>query len=334
MSILLLGLEVFPVALMLTLTLTALILPCLIRAHAGQRILEIGPAWHKTKEGTPTMGGIAPITAITLTTVLFALFLKQRTNESVAPWLFTLLFALANASVGILDDLTKLRLAQNRGLSPMQKLILQSAIAAAYLALLRIWGICETVVQIPFTGKSLRMGWVWYPFFFLTIIWFVNCANLTDGIDGLAASVNAGIGIFYFIYAARAESRNLMLCASALMGGALGFFAYNRNPARIFMGDTGSLFFGGMVVGCAMISPSPLALFFVGIVFLMEGLSVVLQVVYFKLSHGKRLFKMAPLHHHFEKCGMSEWRIVLLFSLITALFALIAWGSVAHGIRH
>ena len=123
-----------------------------------------------------------------------------------------------------------------------------------------------------------------------------------------------------------------MLCASSLTGGALGFFVYNRHPARIFMGDTGSLFFGGMVVGCAMISPSPLALFLVGIVFLLEGLSVVLQVVYFKLSHGKRLFKMAPLHHHLEKCGMGEWGIVLLSVLVTVLFAAIAYGGVVHGI--
>lgn len=334
MPILLLGLEVFPITFMLTVMLTSVILPRLVRAHAGQRILEIGPAWHKTKEGTPTMGGIAPITAATLATVLFAVVL-QRTAEpavSLTPWLLTLLFALANASVGILDDLTKLRLSQNRGLTPLQKLILQSGIAAAYLGLLRIWGICGTDVRIPFTGRVLSMGWFWYPFFFLTILWFVNCANLTDGIDGLAASVNTGIGAFYFLYAVLLQDRNLMLCASSLTGGALGFFVYNRHPARIFMGDTGSLFFGGMVVGCAMISPSPLALFLVGIVFLLEGLSVVLQVVYFKLSHGKRLFKMAPLHHHLEKCGMGEWGIVLLSVLVTVLFAAIAYGGVVHGI--
>ena len=333
MQILLLGLEVFPVSLVLTLMLTQIILPRLVRAHAGQMILEIGPSWHKSKEGTPTMGGIAPIFAVILTTSLFALVLRRQTHEDLSPWLLTLLFALANASVGIIDDLTKLRHAQNRGLSPIQKLVLQSAIAAAYLALLRIYGICQTTVELPFSGRPLQMGFFWYPFFFLVILWFVNCANLTDGIDGLAASVNTCIGVFYFAYAIRLESRNLMLCASALAGGALGFFAFNRHPARIFMGDTGSLFFGGLVVGCAMISPSPLALFGVGIVFLMEGLSVVLQVVYFKLTHGKRLLKMAPLHHHFEKCGMSEWWIVIIFVLITILFAVIAYGGVAHGIR-
>lgn len=333
MHVLLLGLEVLPVSLVLTLMLTQVILPRLVRAHAGQMILEIGPAWHKSKEGTPTMGGIAPISAIVLTTTLFALILHNRTNEDLSPWLLTLLFALANASVGILDDLTKLRHAQNRGLSPLQKLALQSVIAAAYLALLRIYGVCGTAVELPFSGRHWQIGLFWYPFFFLSILWFVNCANLTDGIDGLAASVNTCIGAFYFLYAIRTESRNLMLCASALVGGALGFFTFNRHPARIFMGDTGSLFFGGMVVGCAMISPSPLALFFVGIVFLIEGLSVVAQVIFFKLTHGKRLFRMAPLHHHFEKCGMSEWRIVILFALLTIFFSGIAYGGVVHGIR-
>lgn len=332
MPILLLGLEVFPITFMLTIMLTSVILPRLIRAHAGQRILEIGPAWHKAKEGTPTMGGIAPIAAVTIATVLFAVVLARTASESLAPWLLTLLFALANASVGILDDLTKLRHSQNRGLSPMQKLVLQSGIAAAYLSLLRIWGICGTNVHIPFTGKMLSMGWFWYPFFFLTILWFVNCANLTDGIDGLASSVNAGIGAFFFLWAVMLRNLSLMLCASSLAGGALGFFVYNRHPARIFMGDTGSLFFGGMVVGCAMISPSPLILFFVGVTFLLEGLSVVLQVIYYKLSHGKRLFKMAPLHHHFEKCGMSEWSIVLMFVLITVLFSIIGYGGVSHGV--
>ena len=332
MPILLLGLEVFPITFMLTIMLTSVVLPRLVRAHAGQKILEIGPSWHKTKEGTPTMGGIAPIAAVTIATVLFAVVLGRTTSESLAPWLLTLLFALANASVGILDDLTKLRHSQNRGLSPAQKLILQSGIAAAYLSLLRIRGVCNTDVHIPFTDKMLSMGWFWYPFFFLTILWFVNCANLTDGIDGLASSVNAGIGSFYFLWSVLLRNPSLMLCASSLVGGALGFFVYNRHPARIFMGDTGSLFFGGMVVGCAMISPSPLILFFVGVAFLLEGLSVVLQVVYYKLSHGKRLFKMAPLHHHFEKCGMSEWGIVILFVLLTVLFSAIGYGGVIHGI--
>ena len=169
MSILLLGLEVFPIVLVLTLTLTSIILPRLIRAHAGQRILEIGPAWHKTKEGTPTMGGIAPITAIAVTTILFALLIHQRSNENMTPWLLTLLFALSNASVGIIDDLTKLRHAQNRGLSPIQKLVLQSGIAVAYLSLLQIWDVCGTDVQIPFSQKTIDMGWLWFPFFFLTI---------------------------------------------------------------------------------------------------------------------------------------------------------------------
>lgn len=331
MEMLLLGIEVFPVSLILTLMLTGTILPYLARARAGQMILEIGPAWHKVKEGTPTMGGIAPLLAILLSTTLFACILHGRSAVPLSPWLLTMLFALANAGIGIVDDLTKLRHKENRGLSPLQKLALQSAVATAYLLLLQIWEVCTTDVAIPFTGRTLSLGWLWYPLFFFFTIWFVNCANLTDGIDGLASSVSALIGVFYFAIAAFSGNVSLGSCSAALVGGALGFLAFNRHPARIFMGDTGSLFFGGMIVGCSMLSGSPLTLPLTAIVFLLEGLSVVLQVVYFKFSHGKRLFRMAPLHHHLEKCGISEWGIVLSASLLTLLFSLISFVGATYG---
>ena len=332
MDTLLIGLEVFPICLILTMATTKIILPRLRRAHAGQFILEIGPAWHKTKEGTPTMGGIAPLCGTIVTGVIFALYLSLRIKADMTPWLLTLLFALGNACVGMVDDMTKIRHAKNQGLTPWQKLILQSALVVAYILLLRIRGVATTRLPIPFFGITLDFGWFWYPFFFLVLIWFVNCANLTDGIDGLASSVSGVIGVFFLFMARKTDNLSLTLAAATLAGGAFGFFAFNRHPAKIFMGDTGSLFFGGLISGCAMISGSPLLLFLTAFVFFIEGVSVVLQVVWFKLTHGHRLFKMAPLHHHFEKCGMGEWTITLIFTLLTALMSFLAYWGITNGI--
>ena len=276
------------------------------------------------------MGGIAPLIATLLATAAFAAYLSQGIGKDLVPWLLTFLFAVGNACIGLIDDLTKIRHARNLGLTPWQKLLLQSAVTVAFLLLLRIHGIADSSVRLPFTTYAWQMGALWYPFFFLVILWFVNCANLTDGVDGLASSVNGWIGAFYFWIACREENLSLALCSSSLSGGAFGFLWYNRHPARIFMGDTGSLFFGALVVGCAMISSSPRSLFFLAFVFLLEGISVVLQVLYFKITHGKRLFKMAPLHHHLEKCGMSEWGITLTAVFITVLFGLIGYWSYFH----
>ena len=330
METLLLGIEVFPISFALTIAATGVALPRLQKAHAGQRILEIGPAWHKSKEGTPTMGGIAPLIATLLCTSAFAAYLSRSLGNHMVPWLLTFLFATGNGCIGLVDDLTKIRHARNLGLTPWQKLFLQATVAIGYLLLLRIHGIVDSAVRIPFTTFEWQMGVLWYPFFFLVILWFVNCANLTDGVDGLASSVNGWIGVFYFWIACREGNLSLALFSSSLSGGALGLLCYNRQPARIYMGDTGSLFFGALVVGCAMISSSPLSLFFLAFVFLAEGVSVVLQVLYFKITHGKRLFKMAPLHHHLEKCGMSEWGITLSAAFLTVLFGFIGYWSYFH----
>ncbi len=310
---------------LLTVLGVKLLLPRLQKKHAVQVILEIGPAWHKSKEGTPTMGGLAPLLACLIVGALLAPFLHKGAN--ITPFVLTLLFAVANASVGILDDATKVWKARNLGLTPGQKLMLQSTFAIAYLTLLNIYGICDTRLPISFTQYAPDLGWFWYPICFVLLLWFVNCANLTDGIDGLASTVAALIGVFLVLAALFLSSVSATLCGALLFGGAFGFLLFNRHPAKIFMGDTGSLFFGALAVGGCFILGSPLLLLLPGIVYSLEGLSVVLQVGYFKLTHGKRLFRMAPLHHHMEKTGWGEWRIVLYFGTLTLIGCFFAlWG--------
>ena len=324
MEIYMLPLALSAVVFVLTIMLLQIIIPLLVKKHSGQTILEIGPNWHKSKEGTPTMGGIAPLLAIFLASGIFVLWATTRSIGRIAPFLIVLLYGTANACIGIVDDYTKLTKKRNLGLTPWQKLFLQSGFAIAFLFLLNLYTPIRTSLTLPFLDFELQLGIFWYPIAFLMLLWFVNCANLTDGIDGLASSVSSLIGLFYVIVAIVASDISLSFAGAVLFGGALGFLMFNRHPARIFMGDTGSLFFGALAIGCSFISGSPFLLILPGFVFLIEGLSVVLQVVYFKLSHGKRLFLMAPLHHHLEKKGYSEWAITILFSLITLFCSALA----------
>ncbi len=311
-----------------TFILTAAILrsliPVLKRRKVGQIILEIGPSWHMTKQGTPTMGGIAPIVAIVLCFVIFLVLFPDFKRESRLSLLAILVYATLNAAIGLIDDVTKLLHKENKGLTPTQKMIWQSLAAILFLFCISQLNDKIHIVSIPFTSLKWDMG-IWFYFFsFICLVWFVNCANLTDGIDGLATSVAGGIGIFYFLSGCLSLQVPLLMCGAALTGGGAGFYVYNRYPAKVFMGDTGSLFFGALGVCCAFLLSSPLLFLLVGIPYTLEGLSVLLQVVYFKLTNGKRLFKMAPLHHHMEKCGWKETQITMLFFLLTLLFSCVA----------
>ncbi len=323
MAIGLIGIEVFVVTFVLTMTLTNIILPLLKKKRAGQYILEIGPAWHKSKEGTPTMGGIAPLLSVICASSVFLLYLNlSDKNINTAPIVLTMFFAVGNSLVGVFDDITKLKNKRNDGFTPWQKLILQTTFATAYAILLVRYGVVDTRISIPFTEVTLSLGFIWYPLAVIFLVWFVNCANLTDGIDGLASSVGCMVALGFVFLALHLSSSALLLCSACLVGGTLGFFVFNRHPAKIFMGDTGSLFFGALAVGCAFVSGSPLIMLPLGIVYTIEGASVVLQVVFFKFTRGKRLFKMAPFHHHLEKKGWTEWRIVLFFASLTLVAAL------------
>ena len=297
-----------------------------MRKKLGQRILEIGPRWHKRKEGTPTMGGICFLVPILVIGALAILFLSPELMKSeIIGGALTLLFALANALIGMVDDLTKFKKHQNQGLTPRQKLVLQTTVAAAYLALLALHTELSTSLTIPFTDLCITLGGFFYPFALLLLVGVVNCANLTDGLDGLATSIAAIIAGFFALLATVFLSESVLLISGAVLGGMLGFLIFNYHPARVFMGDTGSLFLGAILAGMAMILGDVGLIVFSGMIYLLEGVSVILQVLYFKLTHGKRLFLMAPLHHHFEKCGWSEIKVVTAFSIFSFFSCLVAF---------
>ncbi len=300
-----------------------ILIPKLIEKKMGQKILAIGPRWHMKKEGTPTMGGLCFVLPIVLAGVLGCIvLLPLAPRQSVTFLLLTVLFSFGNGVVGIVDDLAKFRHGRNDGLTPRQKLLLQSVLAAAYLSLLAIFGFRPDLTRFPGFLRSEPLFWLFAAFLLVGI---VNCANLTDGIDGLAASDAAVLAGFFGLVGAGLLSETLSLYAGAIFGGAAGFLLYNYHPARAFMGDTGSLFFGAALAGCSFLSGVPLLILFAGFLYVIEGLSVILQVAYFKITHGKRLFRIAPIHHHFEAIGWSENRIVAVFSLFTFLASAAAY---------
>lgn len=295
-----------------------------LRRYAAQPILEIGPNWHLSKRGTPTLGGIGFILSILLAALLF---LPLWLGHGQAVWqkpLFLVGFGLCCGLIGLIDDWQKLLKKENKGLSATQKYLLQLAVSALFLWLAnRFFGL-STAVPIPFTDNAVELGWFYYPFALLFLTGVVNALNLTDGVDGLLSSLVGVFSGFLLFVGALTGEQSGFVCGCVLLGGVLGFLCFNAHPAKIFMGDTGSLFLGGMVAGYGILSPSPLTVLLACGVFLIEAFSVILQVVYFKLTRGKRILRMAPLHHHFEKCGWSEERVVLVFSAVGVIFALLA----------
>ena len=314
----------------LTIILEKLIIPILQSHKVGQRILEIGPRWHKNKAGTPTMGGICFIMAILVIMTAVAITLAVCGEaKSLIPLALALGLATLNGMIGFFDDYTKLVKKQNEGFTAKQKIVLQSLAAIIYLAAMGLTDNINTALHIPFTSVSLELGAFYYVFAFVLIIGFVNSVNLTDGIDGLASSVTFVVGIFFSVVAFVYDMRMLAFIGACLIGATAGFLMYNFYPARVFMGDTGSLFLGGLVVGATFVLDEPMIIFLVGIIYLIEAASDIIQVGVFKLSGRKiRVFKMAPIHHHFEKCGWSEIKIVSIFSLVTLIFCVLAFFGI------
>jgi len=330
---------IFAAALILTFLGTVLIsrklIPVLKSHKMGQTILEIGPRWHKSKEGTPTMGGIAFIAASAVVGLIGCVLLAVRDGiASTLPLIFTLMLGVSGGLIGCVDDMAKLKKKQNEGLTAPQKFILQVGAAALYLLGMTLCGAVDTALYIPFVGVTWEMGIFYYIVAMLLITGVMNSVNLTDGIDGLCSSVTLVAGVFFTASAYLTDlaypDSPLLLLGALVIGSAAGFLVYNFYPARVFMGDTGSLFFGGLVVGGAFMMNNPLIVVIFGIVYIIETASVILQVGYFKLTHGKRLFKMSPIHHHFEKCGWSEIKIVVVASIITAAASVLA---VLFGLR-
>ena len=305
------------------------LIPVLKSKKIGQKIYEIGPRWHKGKEGTPIMGGlgfiIATILGIAVMTGVYAYY--GRAMELVGVWL-TLALALLNGLIGFFDDYTKLIKKQNQGFRAWQKLALQLIVSAAYLWAMSVVGFIDTSLEIPFLDISIELGIFYYFFAILFISGMVNSVNLTDGIDGLCSSVSAVVGAFFAVVAFITLRPELAIFPATVIGGTVGFLMYNFYPAKIFMGDTGSLYLGGAVVGMAFLINEPLIILIAGIIYLTEVVSVILQVGYFKLTNGKRIFKMAPIHHHFEKCGWSEVKIVGVFTLVTVLACVLAYFGI------
>ncbi len=322
-------------AMSLTFVLSAvfggLVLPWLRRLKFGQSILEIGPSWHKAKMGTPTVGGIifiVPILAITLILGADSVFSSDRRL------LYALLFMTLCGVIGFVDDYIKIVRKHNKGLSVRQKTILLLAVVTLYIAALYFDGFISTDLYIPFVSVRLHLGYFYFILIIPFLFFFVNSVNLTDGLDGLATSVTLPYTLAFVLVAlvynaAGAGSRGLGVLAASASGGLLAFLIYNFHPAKVFMGDTGSLFLGALVVSLAMSYDMPYFVLLGGAVYLIEGLSVVLQVSYFKLTHGRRIFKMTPIHHHFEMCGWKEVTIVLVFTAVSAVACAGAlWGII------
>jgi phospho-N-acetylmuramoyl-pentapeptide-transferase len=310
-------------------------IPWLRKQKAGQQIKEIGPKWHMTKSGTPTMGGVMFILAVTF--VCLTLGFEGMLHGNYAH-IFVLLFALVFGAIGFLDDWEKIKKKQNLGLSGKMKFLLQLAAALVFVLLMRQIGFLKTQLYIPFWQKTVQVPeWLYYIFAAFVIVGTVNAVNLTDGLDGLASGTSLPVCLFFvavtFLWGER--YLELGLFASALAGGLVGFLVYNFHPAKVFMGDTGSLFLGGAVAALAFAFDMPMILITLGIMYIVETLSDIIQVGYFKLSHGKRVFRMAPFHHHLEMGGWTgkKWKeveIFCLFSGISLLFAIISFIGVFH----
>lgn len=299
--------------------LGAKFIPVLKSIKMGQKILDIGPRWHKSKEGTPTMGGLFFIGAFAVSMLSFGMFFALK-NSALALLGANCLFVALCAVTGFIDDYVKFFKKQNEGLTPKQKLIFQFGSAAIYLVLFRLCNAVSTVVELPFCDISLNLGIFFYIIAIIGIVYVVNAVNLTDGIDGLCSSVTLVVMTALAVLAFCWQNMLAFQFCGAIIGGLLGFLYYNFHPAKVFMGDTGSLFLGGAVVCACFMLGQPILIIFTGIVYICEALSVVLQVICYKLT-GKRIFKMSPIHHHFEMCGWGEIKICIVFSLTALVFA-------------
>ena len=313
----------------LTVLFGRFVIPMLRALHAGQSIREIGPQWHNSKAGTPTMGGIMFIAAIVLCTVGFGW--KSMMQNHTYTHLYVLALAMCYGLVGFADDFVKVKYKRNLGLTAIQKFALQLIVAIAFLFVLTKSGELSCDLYIPFWNLDLEIPTAVYMIFAaFVMVGCVNAVNLTDGVDGLSSSVTIPVMVFFAATAYIYGATTLSLLPATVAGGLVGFLCYNFHPAKVFMGDTGSLFLGGMVCGMAFALDMPLILVLVGIVYLCETLSVILQVTYFKLTHGKRIFKMTPIHHHFELCGWKEEKIVFVFTAITLVMCVLAYLGVMN----
>ena len=300
------------------------LLPVLRALKAGQSIRSIGPTWHNSKAGTPLMMGLMFILGSLVCIIGNLRWIQEYSSFFV--------FALAScfAMIGFLDDFCKVKNRRDMGLTAFQKAMLQAAVSGVFLYVLYMSGILTCDLYIPFLGERYFIPPIVYGIFgMFVIVGCVNSVNLTDGVDGLSSSVTIPVLLFFTFAAVAMDRMDAAVLPAALVGGLLAFLKFNWHPAKAFMGDTGSLFLGGVVCGLAFALDIPLVLIFAGFVYIVETMSDIIQVAYFRATHGKRLFKMAPIHHHFEMCGWKEEKIVLVFSAVSALMCVVAWLSIS-----
>ncbi len=331
--------EMLPIILSLVISfavsfvLFKIFIPVLRKVKLGQKILEIGPSWHKCKEGTPTMGGLFFIIGTVVAVIACGwqfLFNPQEIQnvhgETVKDYrlAISLCLAVLTGAVGFIDDYVKLFKKQNKGLTAWQKMLFLIVTSVAYLLLMNHFGYVDTKVNLPFIPGQVELGIFYYIFAVLLMVYMVNCANLTDGIDGLAGSISCIIMTMYLIFSTFLHKDDMSIFTAAVIGGLIAFLMFNFHPAKVFMGDTGSLFLGSAAVLMAFWTNASVLIVLIGLVYFVEGLSVMLQVGVYKATK-KRIFKMAPIHHHFEMCGWSEWKIVSVFSLVTLVCCVAAY---------
>lgn len=304
------------------------LIPALRRLKAGQSIKEDGPTWHMSKQGTPTMGGLMFI--IGLAAAVVAIGWRDIAAGDYGA-LFVLAFSGVFGLIGFLDDYMKVKHRQNTGLSASSKFLLQLAAAILFTVLMRNFGYISFNLYIPFFNVELAMPpWLYMAFAAFVMVATVNSVNLTDGIDGLATGVTMPVALFFLAVATTWGKSELGVFSAALLGGLFAFLLYNFYPARVFMGDTGSLFLGGAVCGLAFALDIPLVIVLIGIIYVAEAASDIIQVGYFKLTHGKRIFRMAPLHHHLEMGGWSEVKLFTVFTLITLAACVLAYFGILN----
>ena len=303
-----------------------ILVPLLRRWKAGQSIREDGPTWHMSKQGTPTMGGVMFIAAMAVALLVAG---WQELGQGNRNHWYVFVFALVFGVIGFIDDFQKLRHHANEGLTAPQKFLLQLAAAIAFTVLMRGEGYLTPNLFIPFVNLTIPLPWVVYmAFAAFVMVGTVNAVNLTDGIDGLATGVTIPVALFYMAVSAWFGRTDLAILSAALAGGLAAFLIYNFHPAKVFMGDTGSLFLGGMVCGLAFALDIPLVIPIIGLVYVAEVLSDIIQVAYFKKTGGKRFFRMAPLHHHLELGGWSETKLFCVFSGVTLALCCLAFLGV------
>ena len=308
------------ISFLISVVLCPILIPFLRKLKFGQTVRDEGPASHLKKNGTPTMGGLVILFSVLITSLIYV----GRYPDIIPVLFMTLGFGI----IGFLDDYIKVVKKRSLGLTPLQKIVLQFIVTAVFTYYYFDVAKLDTQTRIPFVeGYAFSMPtWLFVIFIFIVVLGTVNGVNFTDGLDGLASGVTVIVATFFAI-AALGINANKSPIITSVIGALLGFLMFNTYPARVFMGDTGSLALGGFVASTALMLRIPLFIVIVGLVYLIEVLSVILQVGYFKITHGKRIFKMAPIHHHFELCGFSETQVVAAFSIVTALLCLLGMAA-------